>query len=256
MRSKFRAVTKLAMFLFALSCYFIIASLLYPIRLLSYKVFLRLINKTVSFYSKAALAFMGIRVNIQGVVPKRGNYLVVSNHLSYLDILVISSFFPSSFVTSVEIKETPILGQICFLAGCIFVERRNKQNILSEKEGVAKTLAQIGSVTLFPEATSTNGEKILNFKRPFFKSAIDAKVAVLPMTLNYSSIDGGPVHKGNRDMVFWYGDMSFFPHLFKFLSLKNIVVSVSVSSVINDIYDHNDLTAFTQNCIELNFLPV
>lgn len=139
--------------------------------------------------------------------------LFVGNHLSYLDILVIHAQLPTSFVTSREILETPVLGQVCQLAGCLFVERRNKHNIHNDLSELTRALSEGVNIAIFPEATSTNGEQLLRFRRPLYVAAIDAKKPVVPFCLNYRRVGGQPIDVRNRDQVFWYGDMDFAPHL-------------------------------------------
>jgi 1-acyl-sn-glycerol-3-phosphate acyltransferase len=176
---------------------------------------IRLSNRILGAYSHWGLWLF--RVKVRAVDSDRlksvGNALFVGNHLSYLDVLVISSRRPACFVTSKEIKETPFLGQICQMAGCLFVERRNKFNIHKEVAEISEGLAHGLDVAIFPEATSTNGEQILRFKRPLYISAIDAGRPVVPFCLNYHHVGGKPITQVTRDHVMWYGDMPFVPHL-------------------------------------------
>src|SRR4051812_32869997 len=92
------------------------------------------------------------------------NFLVVSNHLCYLDILVISSCFPSVYVTSREIQEHPFLGRVTDAAACAYVERRDRSKLAAEIAEVGKLIQNGLNVVIFPEATSTNGSAILKFR--------------------------------------------------------------------------------------------
>lgn len=187
----------------------------------------KILNRIVGIYSKILIWVLGIKIshNLSKLNHSK-NHFIVSNHLSYTDILIISSIVPTSFVTSVEMKNTPFLGQIIQLAGCLFVERRNKKNILNEIGDIENALNKGLNVTVFPEATSTNGEQILKFKRSLFQSAMNTKVDVLPLTLNYKKINGASITKGNRDIVCWYGDMEFASHLWDLCKVKSVEVEI------------------------------
>ena len=169
-------------------------------------------------FCRVGLKVMGVKVNFTGDLSHGENSLVVSNHLSYLDILVIASNTPSCFVTSMEIKETPFLGQVTTMGGCLFVERRCKKNIAKEIEELTEGLKYGLNVVIFPEATSTNGESVLRFRRPLYNASIFAKKTVKPVCLNYKKVNGRTLTIKNRDLVFWYDDMPFFSH---FVGLMN-----------------------------------
>jgi 1-acyl-sn-glycerol-3-phosphate acyltransferase len=202
----------------------------------------------VSFTCKLALKIFGAKVIVKGnIETKDKNFLIVSNHLSYLDILSISSLFPTCFVTSKEMKETPFLGQLCHMGGCLFVERRSRAGLSDEVSELAGALESGLNVVIFPEATSTNGEDVIRFKRPLFQSALNAKSMVLPLCLNYKTLDNEKITLKNRDLLFWYGDMGFGPHALKLLSRKNIVIELNILPAFSagDFPGKNELTQHT-----------
>jgi 1-acyl-sn-glycerol-3-phosphate acyltransferase len=178
--------------------------------------------QTIARWCRRTNRLLGIEVSVDRDIDKNINYLIVSNHMSYIDILVLSSVMPSNFVTSIEIRNTPVLGQLCELGGSLYVERRNKSNLEKEIEDLTNGLKEGLNIFIFPEGTSTNGEEILRFRRPLYNSAIFAHKPVLPVTLNYTKIDGEPFSKSNRDKVCWYGDMSFLPHLWELAGCKKV----------------------------------
>lgn len=210
-------------------------------------------------YARFTLWFMGIKVN-RNIMEKaiERNYLNVSNHLSYTDILVICAFYPSCFVTSTEMRDTPFLGLICKLAGCVFVERRNKDNIGLEIEEITNTLASGLSVVIFPEATSTNGEEVIRFRRPLFKAALDSNVAIKPFTINYRYLDGDMVSLKNRDCIFWYGDMTFLNHLWGIFKIEKINVELTVGQAINckNKVDYSALAEQSHRLVSSYYRPI
>jgi lyso-ornithine lipid O-acyltransferase len=217
-------------------------------------------NRLLSHYARWGLWCLNVKVTpigLENLEHLRGG-LFVGNHLTYMDVLAISSQISSCFVTSREIKETPLLGQICMMAGCLFVERRNKQNILNEISEIREGL-QVGlHVAIFPEATSTNGEKILRFRRPLFKAAIDSGRPVIPFCINYRKVGGEPISLKNRDKVFWYGDMDFAPHLWALGGSGGVQVDLHfMKPILPDLkMDVTVLTEDAQKAVESVFRSV
>ncbi len=144
--------------------------------------------------------------------------LVLPNHISYVDVIVINAIFPSVFVTSREIEQTPVLGWITRAAGCAFVERRNVWSVQQDIIQLADLLNRGHSVTLFPEGSTSNGEHLMEFKKTLLESAIRSSCRVVPVCLRY---DQAPE-------VAWYGEMTFFPHLWSLMQTKTIRAQVSV----------------------------
>jgi lyso-ornithine lipid O-acyltransferase len=179
---------------------------------------------------KVGLAILGVEVEVVGREHWRPgqNYLVVANHMSYLDALVFGAFHPFCFVTSVEMKESPGIGLCTEAGGCLYVERRNKQNIAEEIKEIKEALEGNFSVAIFPESTSTDGSKVLPFKRPLFAAAIFANRPVLPVILEYESVDGHPLTAENHAAVCWYGDMDFGPHLFQLTGYHHIKAKLTI----------------------------
>ncbi|MCB0405920.1 MAG: 1-acyl-sn-glycerol-3-phosphate acyltransferase [Bdellovibrionales bacterium] len=179
------------------------------------------------FYARWIGRALGIGIKTYGRRPQSASpLLILANHLSYLDILVLFSSYPCRFITSVEVRETPFLGWLCRSAGCLFVERREPRRIGEEVRVVASALAGEQAMVLFPEGTSGNGETVLPFKTSFLQCAIEAGATVAPVCLVYESIDGRGVDSSNRDDVYWYGDMSFFPHLKRVMRLRRVEIGL------------------------------
>lgn len=107
-------------------------------------------HRLTSISSKIILGILRVQTEVKGYRDfRKSNFLMVSNHLSYLDVLVISSQVPTGFVTSMEIKRTPFLGQLTDLGGCLYVERRNKRNLLNEVEQLSEGLRRGMNIAVF-----------------------------------------------------------------------------------------------------------
>lgn len=232
----FRALLKLYILLALVLSYVVLMSPLVVVMPLFPIGVRRITGHTSRLYARLVLKTLGIRFSVQNL---RGNHfrhqphLIVSNHLSYLDVLLISSLLPVSFVTSRELQKTPILGQISDLAGCIYVDRRKVFQLPREIESIKNALKGGLHVMIFPEATSANGEKLLKFRRPLLKAAVATGTPTLIICLNYRSVDGVKISRWNRDRVFWYGKMSFVPHFWRMLFSKEISVDIHILGTVD-----------------------
>lgn len=217
-------------------------------------------NRILTYYARWGLWVMKVRPHIIGEenLLKGEAGLYVGNHLSYMDVLVISSRISCGFVTSMEIKETPVLGQICTMAGCLFVERRTKTNLHKEVADLREGLSEGVNVAIFPEATSTNGEQILRFRRPLYLAAIDARRPVIPFCLNYRLVGGEPINRVTRDSICWYGDMDFLPHLWALAGSGGVDVDLIFLPPIIPVEDDDPtrLAAESQAAVESVFAPI
>lgn len=204
----------------------------YPLSLLikDKKKKLTLATRLSSLWCRMLLKALVVRVDTKIHSSSPGKkYLIVANHLSYLDIFVISSVMPSVFVASVDgVKENLILGKITELSGGVFIERRRKWGILREIEEISGIMNMGFNVVLFPEGTTSNGAGLLPFKTPFFRAPQLSRVDVLPICIKYTKTNGEALSIENMFSVFFYGKITFFKHLFKLLSLKSINVELSL----------------------------
>jgi 1-acyl-sn-glycerol-3-phosphate acyltransferase len=210
--------------------------------------------RTTSFFSRLMLALLGVRVHVkQGDrVNNTGKpRLIISNHLSYIDVFILSSFMPAVFVTSVELKDTALLGLLASFGGSIFVERRKATGLKKEIGAVAAVLEQGFSVALFPEGTTSNGDRVQQFKNSLFDSAVVTRTDILPVCLRYTKVDGERLTPRSRDAVCYHGGMTFFQHFPKLLSLKSVEVELIPlkTIVVSPHHSRKDLAALAHNAI-------
>ena len=221
---------KFALVLLIILIYIILVLPLYPLLLAFPKFMKPLLVRIYGFLGGVEIWILGVRYKVidpHNMLGKKG-YLIVSNHQSYLDMFLHSNCFPSSFVTSTDVKRMPFIGQITTMAGCVFVDRKGRHNIQNELKEITDTLNDGHNVTFYPEATSSDGSQVLPFKRSLFEASIIAKKEILPITLNYEKIDGEKITNSNRNFVNWYADMEFFPHLWQMCRLRRIFVSLQI----------------------------
>lgn len=167
-----------------------------------------------------------LRVSVINPPPADSPGLVIGNHLGFIDILASGSIRPMLYVTSIEMRNTPFLGLLTEMGGCIYVDRRSRMGIQAELQQIIDSLRQGFKVCLYPEATSHNGEVVLPFKRTLLSSAGFADVPIYPYVFNFKSIEGHDFNLRNRDSVCWYGDLPFITCMIRAFSLKYVDVEI------------------------------
>ncbi len=153
--------------------------------------------------------------------------LFVSNHLGYLDILILQSAVRGRFIAKAEVRKWPVIGRLADLFGCFFCDRDRPFASYRLLPDICESLRQGVNVLLFPEGTTGNGDRKLPFKGMFFEAAVRTGKPVVPLRIEYLSLDGKPIDRKNRDRVYWYGDMTFIEHFWCFLRTCELKVKVS-----------------------------
>ncbi len=251
-----RASTKLVLFMITVSAYLLTSALFYPLTYIDPFFGRKFLTKVISLYCRIGLWFMNIRVSTTGAKAMAPNSFIVCNHTGYLDVLVLASKVNACFVTSLEMRRAPFLGQLCEMGGCLYVDRKSRANLSREVLMLTEALRSGLNICVFPEGTSTDGSGILRFKRPLFKSAIDAKADTQTLCLNYTSVDGRSLNEENRDSIFWYGDMTFFPHLWSLFQNKSVTVELNLGEVIRGVEDYTELSLIAHDLIEQKYRPI
>lgn len=183
----------------------------------------------------------GLQVRIIGAPHRDGPTLYVSNHISYLDIPVLSRYLDGAYVAKSEVGRWPLFGTIARLTGSIFVSRRAGE-ARAQRERIRAHLGAGGNIVLFPEGTSTDGSGVAPFKAALFdiagggSAAGNARIGavVQPISLAYTrSLDGRPLTGRHRDLYCWYGDAMLLPHLFRVLGLRGAEVELRCHPVVS-----------------------
>jgi 1-acyl-sn-glycerol-3-phosphate acyltransferase len=190
---------------------------------------LRALTENVSSHCRVGTRLLGFDVHVFGRDPgllSQQSVLFVGNHVSYTDILVLSSVQSCVFVTSVDMGESFGLGHLAEIGGSLFIERRNRSQIGRDVSSIADALREGFHVALYPEGTSTDGRGVLPFKRSLFQAAIETDRPIVPVCIKYTHINGEPFGDHNRDLICWYGDMDFLGHFKRLVSLKSVRVEL------------------------------
>jgi lyso-ornithine lipid O-acyltransferase len=174
-----------------------------------------------------------IRVTVQGRPSGGRPTLILSNHVSWLDIPVLGSLAPLSFVAKSEVAGWPVIGFYARLQRCIFIDRARKTHTTNVNTEVAHRLAQGDVIVLFPEGTTSDGNRLLPFRSALVGAARAAlheptlqSIDLQPLAIVYARRNGLPVTRRERPALAWYGDMDLAPHLAALLREGSIDVVV------------------------------
>jgi 1-acyl-sn-glycerol-3-phosphate acyltransferase len=177
-------------------------------------------------------AIFGIRHQIIGTPNVSHQTLYMSNHLSYLDIPLIGSFLQASFVAKSEVASWPVFGFLSKLQQTAFLERK-RTAIVRETNSLQGRIKRGGSLIIFPEGTSTDGQMVLPFKSSLFTLALgeaNDALYVQPMTLQVTSVDGrAPRSQDERDLYAWHiaMDTELPVHLWRFAKTSGALIRVT-----------------------------
>lgn len=170
-------------------------------------------------WSPVALRALNVSVDVTGIPPASG--LLVSNHLSYVDVLVLSSILSCAFVSKDDVERWPLVGHLTDLAGTIYIDRNSRGDTRRINDKVAQRFASGQVVVIFPEGTSTDGSHVRTFYPSLLQSAIDSQVPITPAYLAYEVVGGSAA----SDVCYW-GDMVFVPHFWRLLGTGAVRASV------------------------------
>ena len=168
-------------------------------------------------WARVCTQVIGMRVEREGPLPA-GPVLLVSNHLGYVDIVLIASQLRCVFVSKAEVGSWPVLGVLSRWMQTLFVDRGLRRDVLRVSEQVRERLERGQSVVLFPEGTSSGGSGVLRFHSALLASAASGERAVYHATLRYFTPEGAPPP---AEVICWWGDMRFGSHVRRLLAVRS-----------------------------------
>jgi len=169
-------------------------------------------------WARLTLAIMGVRVRQQGAPPP-APFLLVCNHISYLDILVLWSRIDGYFLAKSELGGWPVLGPLIRGAGTLFINRNRRAGVVPAIAAVKVKLALGNGVVFFPEGTSSSGGTLLPFKSSLFAVAADSELPVHVACLHYAT--PSPAHPVELEVA-WWGEMGFGGHFLQLLAIPRV----------------------------------
>lgn len=181
----------------------------------------------IQLWSQQLLTIFNVRVKMNlASLPE--NTVIISNHISWLDIFVINSFSPSRFVAKSDIRSWPMLGWLAEQAGTIYISRGSKSDVKRIYQYLIDQIEAGEQVAFFPEGTTAQQGVVLPFHANLFEAAIHAKVGIQPIALRYANA-AGEFHPA----VTYIGDMTFAASMDAILRGGEVVVELQVLELIS-----------------------
>lgn len=205
-------------------------------------------DRIIQFWCKRLLSIFEISVEVTGLESNLVNqkkYLMVANHISWMDIIVIQSIKPCIFVAKSDVASWPLFGWVAQMTGTIFIKRDKVSDIKKALKKMKRRLIK-RSVCIFPEGTSTSGRYLLPFKSNLFQSSIDTNKSILPLCLRYEQ------NNSYSDKAAFVGDMSLVDSINKIKQEKDMRVIVEVLQPIRPRYNRKELASYTEEIIRNN----
>jgi 1-acyl-sn-glycerol-3-phosphate acyltransferase len=186
------------------------------------------------FFARTICALLGLRVRFEGAGLGPKPRMIVVNHVSWSDILVLASRETPCFVAKSEVANWPLLGAFARVQDTIFVRRDSRTEVPRVNAAMAEKMVAGEDVLLFGEGTSSDGAGVLSFKPSHFAAARDvfrlfpetAEVTIQPAAITYTHARGKPLDEKGRRTLAWFGDADLAPHIW--LLLKNAPVDCVV----------------------------
>ncbi|MFD0985632.1 lysophospholipid acyltransferase family protein [Methyloligella solikamskensis] len=217
------------------------------------------------WYHRWVCKILGIRVSLEGSVESDKGVLLVSNHVSWLDIPVISAIAPVSFIAKREISSWPFVSWLAKLQRTVFVNRERKTEVTEKTSEILRRLEAGDTVVLFAEGTSSDGNTVLPFKTSLFAAvkpsgdeAVHPDISVQTLAITYRKIYGLPVGSRQRHLIGWYGDMDMGSHGWRLLGLGPLDVSIRLGPPVplDDFAGRKELARYTEERVRRDVIEL
>lgn len=207
--------------------------LLLPFQLLGLRFNWKIRRFLPRLWHRVACRVLGIRVRVHGVLEAKRPLLLAANHASWKDILVLGSVADVVYIAKSEVRGWPVFGVLARLQATIFVEREQRQKTGEQVNEIAERLAAGEIVVLFPEGTTSDGNRLLEVKSSLFGAAAsavphapDGIVHIQPVSIAYTGLHGMAMGRYHRPIAAWPGDIELMPHLMGILRAGAVDVDV------------------------------
>lgn len=206
----------------------------------------------VRWWTRGLVTVMGISIEVSGAPPRKPFFLV-SNHLSYVDVLVLGARLGPTFISKHELAGWPVLGHLARVTGTIFVNRDRKRDALRVLRMIDRAVEAGAGVVLFPEGTSTRGDRIYPLKTALLEWAAQRGFPVHAAAVRYES--GDPARPAVNS-VCWWGDMTFAPHFLTLLALPSVRSTITFADAPVVGTDRAALAERLRQALEHTFTPI
>lgn len=204
------------------------------------------------FWAKIVANILGMQIITNGKPPKTPFFLV-ANHLSYTDVWLFYATLNCTFIAKSEVRNWPVIGFVLATSGVIFIDRNKRSDVARVNEEISKNMNADQGIVLFPEGTTSIGDRILPFRSSLFQYPASNNISVHCASITYSTSKNSiPAYQS----ICWWDDTPFFTHFFRLFKMKEFSATVTFSeeTIINS--NRKLLASSAQEIIETSFEPV
>ena len=212
---------------------------LLPLQLLGLRYDWKLRRRIPRLWHRAACWLIGLKIRTHGVPDRRRPLMLVANHASWVDILVLGALADVVFIAKTDVAAWPVFGVLARLQKTVFVAREARGKAGEQVDEIAERLKGGEIVVLFPEGTTSDGNRLLEVKTSLFGAAAAARdhvpdglVHVQPVSIAYTGVHGMPMGRFHRPIAAWPGDITLLPHLRGILEAGALEVDVDFAEAI------------------------
>lgn len=247
-----RAIVRLLAFMLWSVAAFVAALGVHVVVLLLPAAGTRLRRPVARVWARGVAAIIGLRIEQSGTPPEPP-FVLVSNHLSYVDIVTLMASAPGVFVAKSDVAHWPFLGPLARVGSTVFVDRNSRRDVVRVNARIEHVLRRGEGLIIFPEGTSSRGAEVLPFRSSLLEPAARAGLPVSCASISYATPVGSPPAEWS---VCWWGDMTFGKHFYELLRLPGIHGSVVFGQERLAGSDRHELARELQRAVSAGFRPV
>lgn len=238
-----------------LSAFFALTFPLMPLQLLLLWTGSRHARTFPHWYHRQVCKLVGIRLHIDGSVARERGVLLISNHVSWLDIMVLSAVAPVSFVAKQEVASWPFVSWLAKLQRSVFVDRTRRTEVTDKANEILERLEAGDHIVLFAEGTSSDGNGVVPFETSLFAAAKPTQaraaggdICAQTLALTYTKLHGIALCRRGRPVVAWYGDMNLASHAWRLLGLGPLDAFIRIGPPVplDDFADRKALARYAE----------
>ncbi len=174
------------------------------------------------------LTILNIRISMASDIARLQSGIMVTNHISWLDVFILNAVVPMRFVAKAEVQSWPVIGWFCGRAQTLFIERGRARDAARINKQIVELLQGGDSLAVFPEGTTTDGTAIAAFHASLLQPAIDAAVLIHPVAIRYQDAQGA-----HCTAPAYIDDLSFATSLWNILNCRNLHVQLTATPSLN-----------------------